>query len=75
MTLRKIIISCDWPGCGNQATLPYYAGALRDYDWAFQPLLSAQCSGSACGTHLCPEHRFKPWAEVQAAIEASLRGE
>ncbi len=53
-------VRCDWPGCDVRETVSHYSGSPRDHRWA------ARAHGTLDTDHLCPAHRFRTWAELDA---------
>jgi hypothetical protein len=64
MSLVTYTVRCDWPGCIREETFQA-TSILRDYWWC-----GRHYDNPTTDDHLCPEHRFKTWEELDEARES-----
>lgn len=67
MSLLNFTVCCDWPGCGASVCMSNYPEAFRDCDWAARYLISVG------GNHLCSEHRYKTWTELDRVVKPNCK--
>jgi len=61
--ITQVTIGCDWPGCDATLTCP--PSGYSDHDW----------EGRGDRYHVCPTHRFKTAAELDAELDKPRRRE
>lgn len=66
--LVKYTIRCDWPACESQIEVAAN-DSLRDRNWVRMWDTNLE-DNDPC---LCPTHRFRTWAELNAALDAADR--
>lgn len=66
MSLVSYTVRCDWPGCLSAVTVTVHRhGSLLDQYWMSRGM-------DIYGHHLCPQHRFKTWVELDVAVSEAL---
>ena len=66
MSVKQMVIQCDWPGCPHALAAEVYPGVLRDHLWSFR-------GDMVTGQHFCPSHRYKTEQDYLKALEEAAQ--
>lgn len=62
MSLIKVVVTCDWPGCNANANIDWKSGEQAGFQWDKWRAIGNEIHGP----HMCPEHNKKTVVELHS---------